>query len=148
MNSSCSSSSSVACIATEYLPSISGVISIWMNCSGRVARASPPAGMSKDIRQSPSYSAGPRGIQGAACKPEAFKKYTPVSAVHKRWGTGKGYNNTMDVETRARGRLFERPEEPRPFRMTQRDLSLLENLARLRLASGEQLAGPAGGGAA
>src|ERR1700683_5027506 len=59
--------------------------------------------------------------------------------------TGKGYNGTMDVETRARGRLFERPEEPRPFRMTQRDLSLLENLARLRLASGEQLAALDGG---
>jgi DNA-binding transcriptional ArsR family regulator len=51
----------------------------------------------------------------------------------------------MDVETRARGRLFERPEEPRPFRMTQRDLSLLANLARLRLASAEQLAALDGG---
>src|SRR5580704_7465039 len=51
----------------------------------------------------------------------------------------------MDVETRARGRLFERPEEPRPSRMTQRDLSLLANLARLRLASGEQLAALDGG---
>ncbi len=51
----------------------------------------------------------------------------------------------MDVETRARGRLFERPEEPRPFRITPRDLSLLANLARLRLASGEQLAALDGG---
>jgi len=41
--------------------------------------------------------------------------------------------------------LFERPEEPRPFRLTQRDLGLLTNLARLRLASGEQLAALDGG---
>lgn len=51
----------------------------------------------------------------------------------------------MYVETRARGRLFERPAEPRPFRITPRDLSLLANLARLRLASGEQLAALDGG---
>jgi Replication-relaxation len=51
----------------------------------------------------------------------------------------------MSVETRARGRLFERPEAPRPFRLTPRDLSLLENLARFRLASGEQLAALDGG---
>ena len=48
-------------------------------------------------------------------------------------------------QTRARGRLFERPEAPRPFRITPRDLSLLANLARLRLASGEQLAALDGG---
>jgi hypothetical protein len=51
----------------------------------------------------------------------------------------------MYVETRARGRLFVRPEVPRPFRITLRDLSLLGNLARLRLASGEQLAALDGG---
>jgi len=51
----------------------------------------------------------------------------------------------MHVEARARGRLFQRPEEPRPFRITPRDLSLLANLARLRLASGEQLAALDGG---
>jgi hypothetical protein len=51
----------------------------------------------------------------------------------------------MYLETRARGRLFERPEEPRPFRITPRDLGLLANLARLRLASGEQLAALDGG---
>src|SRR5580704_18971282 len=51
----------------------------------------------------------------------------------------------MDVETRERGRLFKRPQEPRPFRITPRDLSLLGNLARLRLASGEQLAALDGG---
>src|SRR5271170_2522411 len=51
----------------------------------------------------------------------------------------------MYVETRARGRLFERPEVPRPFRVTPRDLGLLANLARLRLASGEQLAALDGG---
>jgi hypothetical protein len=51
----------------------------------------------------------------------------------------------MDVETRERGRLFERPAEPRVCRITPRDLSLLGNLARLRLASGEQLAALDGG---
>jgi len=51
----------------------------------------------------------------------------------------------MYVETRARGRLFERPQQPRPFRITPRDVSLLGNLARLRLASGEQLAALDGG---
>jgi hypothetical protein len=51
----------------------------------------------------------------------------------------------MHVETRQRGRLFERPEQPRPFRVTPRDLNLLANLARLRLGSGEQLAALDGG---
>ena len=51
----------------------------------------------------------------------------------------------MDVVARARGRLFERPEAPRPCRITPRDLALLANLARLRLASGEQLAALDGG---
>jgi len=41
--------------------------------------------------------------------------------------------------------LFERPEVPRPCRITPRDLALLANLARLRLASGEQLAALDGG---
>jgi hypothetical protein len=41
--------------------------------------------------------------------------------------------------------LFERPEAPRPFRLTSRDLNILANLARLRLASGEQLAALDGG---
>jgi hypothetical protein len=41
--------------------------------------------------------------------------------------------------------LFERPDAPRPFRITPRDLALLANLARLRLASGEQLAALDGG---
>lgn len=51
----------------------------------------------------------------------------------------------MKAETRARGRLFERPAAPRPFRLTDRDLRLLSNLARLRLASGQQLAALDGG---
>ena len=51
----------------------------------------------------------------------------------------------MDIATRTRGRLFERPEEPRAFRITPRDLGLLANLARLRLASGDQLAALDGG---
>ena len=56
-----------------------------------------------------------------------------------------GYNGAMDVVARARGRLFERPDAPRPCRITPRDLALLANLARLRLASGEQLAALDGG---
>src|SRR5579863_6677788 len=51
----------------------------------------------------------------------------------------------MDVAVRPRGRLFERPEVPRLCRITPRDLALLANLARLRLASGEQLAALDGG---
>jgi hypothetical protein len=51
----------------------------------------------------------------------------------------------MDAVARPRGRLFERPEVPRPCRITPRDLALLANLARLRLASGEQLAALDGG---
>src|SRR6202140_1658158 len=51
----------------------------------------------------------------------------------------------MDVAARARGRLFERPEEPRAFRITPRHLGLLGHLARLRLASVDQLAALDGG---
>lgn len=51
----------------------------------------------------------------------------------------------MDFATRERGRLFERPDQPRPFRLTPRDLALLANLSRLRLASAEQLAALDGG---
>lgn len=53
----------------------------------------------------------------------------------------------MDLATRPRGRLFERPEVPRAFRLTDRDLRLLANLARLRLASAGQLAALDGGSA-
>jgi hypothetical protein len=83
-------------------------------------------------------------IQGAAYKAEILQKYTPAFVVHKA-RAATGYNDGMYVEARARGRLFVRPEVPRPFRMTQRDLNLLANLARLRLASGEQLAALDGG---
>lgn len=44
-------------------------------------------------------------------------------------------------------RAFVRPEEPRPLRITARDLALLENLARLRLATTQQLARLDGGSA-
>jgi hypothetical protein len=53
----------------------------------------------------------------------------------------------MKTVTRVRGRLFQRPETPRPLRLTERDLRLLANLERLRLASGEQLAALDGGSA-
>ena len=51
----------------------------------------------------------------------------------------------MKEATRIRGRLFQRPETPRPLRLTERDLRLLANLERLRLASGDQLAALDGG---
>jgi len=41
---------------------------------------------------------------------------------------------------RERRKLFERPNEPRPMRVTPRDVALLENIGRLRLASASQLA--------
>ena len=53
----------------------------------------------------------------------------------------------MEVLVRERRRFFERPEEPRAMRVTQRDLALLENVARLRLTSTSQLAALDGGSA-
>jgi len=53
----------------------------------------------------------------------------------------------MKKATRVRGRLFQRPGSPRAFRLTERDLRLLANIERLRLASGEQLAALDGGSA-
>lgn len=51
----------------------------------------------------------------------------------------------MHMSARSRGRLFERPAQPRPLRMTSRDLMLVINVARLRLASAAQLAALDGG---
>src|ERR1700682_201626 len=48
---------------------------------------------------------------------------------------------------RKRRRFFERPEEPRPMRVTPRDIELLRNIARLRLTSTAQLAALDGGSA-
>jgi DNA-binding transcriptional ArsR family regulator len=53
----------------------------------------------------------------------------------------------MEVLVRERRKFFERPEEPRAMRVTQRDLALLENVARLRLTSASQLAALDGGSA-
>src|ERR1043166_323183 len=53
----------------------------------------------------------------------------------------------METVVRERRRLFERPEQPRPIRLTERDLALLENIARLRLAAAPQLAALDGGSA-
>lgn len=83
--------------------------------------------------------------QGAARKTEVSEKYTPAFLIHNERQGSARYNCHMYLETRARGRLFERPAEPRSLRPTSRDLSLLANLARLRLASGEQLAALDGG---
>ena len=48
---------------------------------------------------------------------------------------------------RERRRFFERPAEPRPLRITPRDIELLRNIARLRLTSAAQLAALDGGSA-
>src|SRR6202521_5373355 len=53
----------------------------------------------------------------------------------------------METVVRERRRFFERPEEPRAMRVTARDIALLENVARLRLASASQLAALDGGSA-
>lgn len=49
------------------------------------------------------------------------------------------------MEGRERGRLFERPESPRDIRLTERDVALLRNIMRLRLASATQLGALDGG---
>ncbi len=51
----------------------------------------------------------------------------------------------MDSITRERGRLFERPEEPRELHLRPRHIAMLANLARLRLAHASQLAALDGG---
>src|ERR1017187_7174377 len=53
----------------------------------------------------------------------------------------------METVVRERRRFFERPEEPRAMRVTARDVALLENIGRLRLASAAQLAALDGGSA-
>ncbi len=57
------------------------------------------------------------------------------------------YNSFMETLFRERRRFFERPEAPRPMRITGRDISLLQNIARFRLASAAQLALLDGGSA-
>src|SRR6266516_2608734 len=46
-----------------------------------------------------------------------------------------------------RRKFFERPEEPRPLRITARDIAILQNIARFRLVSAAQLAKLDGGSA-
>jgi DNA-binding transcriptional ArsR family regulator len=53
----------------------------------------------------------------------------------------------METMVRERRRFFERPEEPRPLRITSRDIELLRNISRLRLTSAAQLAALDGGSA-
>jgi hypothetical protein len=53
----------------------------------------------------------------------------------------------MEVVARERRSFFVRPEEPRVMRVTARDLSLLGNIGRFRLASASQLAALDGGSA-
>jgi hypothetical protein len=58
-----------------------------------------------------------------------------------------GIMRCMETVVRERRRFFERPEEPRAMRVTPRDIALLENIGRLRLASTAQLAALDGGSA-
>lgn len=53
----------------------------------------------------------------------------------------------MPTAVRERRRFFERPKEPRPLRITARDIAILQNIARFRLASAAQLAMLDGGSA-
>src|ERR1700681_3467392 len=53
----------------------------------------------------------------------------------------------MPFAVRDRRKFFERPEEPRPLRITARDIGILQNIARFRLASAAQLAMLDGGSA-
>src|SRR5665213_149897 len=57
------------------------------------------------------------------------------------------YNGCMETVVRERRRCFERPDEPRPVRLTARNIQLLRNISRLRLASAAQLAALDGGSA-
>src|ERR1700693_5735611 len=54
---------------------------------------------------------------------------------------------SMETMVRERRRFFERPDQPRALRITPRDIELLRNIARLRLASASQLAALDGGSA-
>src|SRR5580658_3831512 len=51
----------------------------------------------------------------------------------------------METATRERGRLFERPVQPRELHLGPRHIAMLANLARLRLAQASQLAKLDGG---
>jgi DNA-binding transcriptional ArsR family regulator len=53
----------------------------------------------------------------------------------------------MPTVTSERRKFFERPEEPRPLRITARDIAILQNIARFRLVSAAQLAKLDGGSA-
>jgi DNA-binding transcriptional ArsR family regulator len=53
----------------------------------------------------------------------------------------------METVIRERRKFFERPVEPRPLRIGARDLKILGNISRLRLASSAQLAALDGGSA-
>jgi hypothetical protein len=53
----------------------------------------------------------------------------------------------MPSEVRERRRFFERPEEPRAIRITSRDITILQNIARYRLITAAQLAKLDGGSA-
>jgi hypothetical protein len=51
------------------------------------------------------------------------------------------------MTARERRKFFERPDKPRPLRITPRDIAILQNIVRFRLASAAQLAKLDGGSA-
>jgi hypothetical protein len=55
------------------------------------------------------------------------------------------YHSDMNTAARERGRLFERPAQPRELHLRPRHIAMLANLARLRLAHASQLAALDGG---
>jgi hypothetical protein len=91
-------------------------------------------------------------IQVAADKTGACLNYTPALPRDKESTLPAGplwFGIMMSMQTvvRERRRFFERPEEPRPMRITPRDVALVQNIARLRLSCTPQLAALDGGSA-
>src|SRR5713226_2747817 len=58
---------------------------------------------------------------------------------------GAVYNDAMDTAVREWRKFFVRPAEPRSLRITARDIAILQNIGRFRLASTPQLAKLDGG---
>src|SRR5258708_1239714 len=83
------------------------------------------------------------GIQQQGAYEGALMKKRPSNCERKTLSAR--YNSHMETVVRERRRIFERPEEPRPMRLTGRDVALLQNIARLRLATTVQLAALDGG---
>ena len=141
-------------MTTEISPSMSGVISMLTNCRGSGAGAFARAWYVKGHEAlrlappAPEISGG--GAQGGGLL--EIINQEPMSTRHSREeGTGLVTIEDMDVETRARGRLFERPEaaaavphyaaRPEPARKLSRDCGWhpAEQLAALDGGSGQNV---------